>query len=93
MEGNSLILIGVLMFTLIVLLLVFVILIAKSRLVASGHVKIEINDDPEKTLEISTGSMLMNALADNGIYLPSACGGKGTCGECKVVVKSGGGDV
>lgn len=93
MAGTDLILLGVLMFTIIVLLLVAVILIARSQLVASGNVKIEINNDPDKSLEVPVGNKLLNVLADEKIYLPSACGGGGTCGECKVVVKKGGGDV
>lgn len=93
MEGLNLAIFGSVMFTLIVLVLVAVILLAKSQLVASGNVKIEINDDPEKTLEVTTGEKLLGTLASKEIYLPSACGGGGTCGECKVIVKEGGGDV
>jgi Na+-transporting NADH:ubiquinone oxidoreductase subunit F len=93
MEGIGLVIIGVLMFTLIVLMLVLIILLAKSKLVASGRVKIFINDDPEKTLEVPTGDKLLNVLSDNKIYLPSACGGGGTCGECRVIISKGGGDV
>ncbi len=93
MEGISLVLLGVLMFTIIVLMLVIIILFARSKLVAIGNVKIFINDDPEKTLEVPTGDKLLNALADQKIYLPSACGGGGTCGECKVIISEGGGDI
>ena len=93
MSDFGLIGVGVFMFTLIVLALVAVILIAKSWLVASGNVTISINDDPDKTVEVSVSSKLLNALADKKIYLSSACGGGGTCGQCKCVVKSGGGDV
>lgn len=93
MTGLSLILLGVLMFTIIVLLLVAVILIARSKLVASGNVNIIINDDEEKSLKVPVGGKLLNILADKKIYLPSACGGGGTCGECRVIVKDGGGDV
>ena len=89
----GLIMLGVVMFTLIVLALVAVILLAKSFLVATGTVTIRINDDPEKTLTVPVGDKLLNTLADFKIYLPSACGGGGTCGECKVKVKEGGGDV
>ena len=84
MEGTSLIIFGVVMFTLIVILLVLLILFAKSKLVAEGSVKIEINEDPEHELEVPIGGKLLFELADNEIYIPSACGGKGTCGECKV---------
>ncbi|MBN2365497.1 MAG: NADH:ubiquinone reductase (Na(+)-transporting) subunit F [Calditrichaeota bacterium] len=93
MEGISLILFGVFMFTLIVLFLVILIMFARSKLVATGTVKININDDPEKSLEVSVGDKLLNSLADNEIYLPSACGGGGTCGECKVIISEGGGDI
>lgn len=81
------------MFTLIVLALVGLILFAKSKLVASGNVKININDDPGKSLTVPIGGKLLNVLSDYKIYLPSACGGGGTCGECKCVVTDGAGDV
>jgi Na+-transporting NADH:ubiquinone oxidoreductase subunit F len=93
MEGISLIGFGVLMFTVVVFMLVAIILFAKSQLVASGNVKITINDDPNLSLEVPTGGKLFNALASNKIFLPAACGGGGTCGECKCIVKKGGGDV
>jgi len=93
MDGISLILFGVVMFTLIVLILVVVILFAKSKLVASGSANIIINDDPDKTVKVPMGGKLLNALAEQKIFLPSACGGGGTCGECKCVVTEGGGDV
>lgn len=93
MEGINLILFGVLMFTIIVLVLVIVILFAKSKLVATGNAKININDDPDKAITVPIGGKLLNALAEQEIYLPSACGGGGTCGECKCVVTDGGGDV
>jgi Na+-transporting NADH:ubiquinone oxidoreductase subunit F len=64
MEGLTLILFGVFMFTLIVLMLVFLILFARSQLVATGKVKININDDPEKSLEVTTGDKLMNTLGE-----------------------------
>ncbi len=93
MDGFNLIALGVVMFTFIILVLVLIILFAKSKLVASGNIKININEDEQKSLEVSAGGKLLNTLADNNIFLPSACGGGGTCGECKVVVKSGGGDI
>lgn len=93
MEGSNLIVLGVIMFTLIVLALVIIILYAKSKLVASGSVKILINDDEEKTLTVPIGGKLLNVLADQHIFVPSACGGGGTCGECKVQIIDGGGDV
>lgn len=93
MDGINIIIIGVVMFTLIVLALVGLILFAKSKLVASGTVQININDDPQKSLNVPIGGKLLNVLSDYKIYLPSACGGGGTCGECKCVVTDGAGDV
>jgi len=84
---------GVLMFTVIVLSLVVVILLARHLLVPQGEVTIEINNDPEKTIRVPTGGKLLAVLADNKIFVPSACGGQGTCGECKLVILEGGGDV
>jgi Na+-transporting NADH:ubiquinone oxidoreductase subunit F len=82
---------GVVLFTLIILVLVFVILAARSKLVAGGSVQITINDD--KVLQVPTGGKLMNALADSEIFIPSACGGGGTCGQCTVRVFEGGGAI
>ena len=93
MEGISLIIFGVVMFVVIVLSLVILILYAKSKLIATGNVHITINNDPDKSLEIPVGGKLLNALAEQKIFVPSACGGKGTCGECKCIVTEGGGDV
>ncbi len=84
---------GVAMFTFVILALVTVLMFAKSKLVASGQVDILINDDPANTLHASAGSTLLNTLADNKIFIPSACGGQGTCGVCKVVVLDGGGSM
>lgn len=93
MSGLNIVLLGVFMFTFIVLALVVLIIIAKSRLVASGNVHILINNDPGKSLNTSAGSKLLNTLAENKIFVPSACGGQGTCGQCKVTVLEGGGDI
>ena len=87
------IILGVSMFTAIVVALVLVILFAKSKLVSSGDVKISINGDPEKAVTTAAGGKLLGALADQGIFVPSACGGGGTCGQCIVHVHSGGGDI
>ncbi|GIU04784.1 NADH:ubiquinone reductase (Na(+)-transporting) subunit F [Shewanella morhuae] len=84
---------GVGMFTAIVLVLVLVILFAKSKLVASGDIKIGINDDPEKVITTGAGGKLLGVLANSGIFVSSACGGGGSCGQCRVVIKSGGGDI
>ncbi|WP_028108629.1 NADH:ubiquinone reductase (Na(+)-transporting) subunit F [Ferrimonas futtsuensis] len=85
--------IGISMFTIVVCLLVAVILIAKSKLVASGDVTIGINGDPDKTVNTPAGGKLLGALAGQDIFIPSACGGGGTCGQCRVHVKSGGGEI
>ena len=82
---------GVLMFTLVVLALVFLILGARTQLVASGPVKIMINE--QKEIEIPAGGKLLGALADAGVFVSSACGGGGTCAQCKVKVHDGGGDI
>lgn len=87
------IILGVSMFTIIVTLLVLVILFAKSKLVSSGEVTISINGDPAKAVKTAAGGKLLGALADQGIFIPSACGGGGTCGQCRVDVHSGGGDI
>ena len=85
------IILGVLMFTLIVLALVVLILAAKSRLVASGNIEILVND--QKTIEVPAGGKLLGALSDAGIFVSSACGGGGTCAQCLVKVHDGGGDI
>ncbi len=90
MDTNTIFL-GVFMFTAVMLALVAIILIAKSKLVASGPVKILIND--QKEIEIPAGGKLLGALADNSIFVSSACGGGGTCAQCRVVVHEGGGDI
>jgi Na+-transporting NADH:ubiquinone oxidoreductase subunit F len=85
------ILLGVGLFTAIILVLVFVILAARSRLVASGTVNVIVNDDRE--LHLPVGVKLMQGLADADLFVASACGGGGTCGQCKVRVLSGGGAI
>ncbi len=87
------IILGVSMFTAIIIALVLVILFAKSKLVSSGEVTISINGDPAKAVKTAAGGKLLGALADQGIFIPSACGGGGTCGQCRVDVHSGGGDI
>ena len=85
------IILGVILFTVIVIALVFIIIGAKSKLVASGDIEIVVND--EKTIHVPAGSKLLTALADNNLFIPSACGGGGTCGQCMVKVHSGGGEI
>ena len=82
---------GVLMFTLVVLLLVGLLLAARRKLVSSGDVTISINDDPSLALKVPAGNTLLGTLGEHKIFIPSACGGKGACGVCEVIVKSGGG--
>mgnify|MGYP001999642342 CR=1 FL=1 len=79
MVDTTVIVLGVVMFTIIVISLTAVILAARSKLVSSGDVTIEINDDPENTLTTQAGGKLLNTLAANGIFLSSACGGGGSC--------------
>ncbi len=81
--------IGVFLVT--ILVLVVILLVAKNFLVASGNVKLTINGDKE--MEVESGSTLLNTLAVNGVFLPSACGGKGSCGQCKCQVVEGGGEI
>ncbi|MDJ0749826.1 MAG: NADH:ubiquinone reductase (Na(+)-transporting) subunit F [Woeseiaceae bacterium] len=85
------VLLGVGLFTTVVLLLVFVILVARSRLVATGNVKVIVND--EREISIPVGSKLLQGLADAELFVPSACGGGGTCAQCRVRVLSGGGAI
>ncbi|MCC6797536.1 MAG: NADH:ubiquinone reductase (Na(+)-transporting) subunit F [Candidatus Hydrogenedentes bacterium] len=84
---------GVLMFTVIILLLVAVLLFAKAKLVAAGNVNIIINDDAAAKISVPAGSTLLGTLANQKIFIPSACGGKGSCGVCRVIVKEGGGEM
>ena len=85
------ILLGVSGFVVIVVSLVIVLMVARKYLVNSGEVKLLINGDPSKTMTVAAGSTLLNTLSAQKIFIPSACGGKGTCGVCKVEVHSGGG--
>ena len=89
--STATIIVAVIIFTIVTLLLVLLLLWAKSKLTNSGPVKITINHD--KVLEVEAGSTLLNTLSNQGIFLPSACGGGGTCIQCKCEVKSGGGSI
>ncbi len=82
---------GVGIFLAITLLLVIVLLVAKHYLVSSGKVTVTINAD--KKVEVDAGGPLLSALATRNVFLPSACGGKGSCGQCKVQVTEGGGEI
>ncbi len=87
------ILVGVAGFTIIILVLVLTLLAAKAQLIPSGDVRILINGDPDKAITTASGSTLLNTLADHQIFIPSACGGQGTCGVCRVKVNEGGGSI
>lgn len=87
----KLIITSIVVFLLIILLLVVILLVAKSYLSPSGKVNITING--KDTLSVEQGGSLLSTLAENGIYLPSACGGKGSCGQCKCQVPEGGGEI
>ena len=78
------IILGVVVFVVVIVALVVVLMIAKSKLVASADVTITINDDPDKAIVAPAGDTLLNTLGAKKIFIPSACGGKGTCGVCKV---------
>ena len=88
---NTVVILGVTMFTAIVLALVCIILFARSRLVSSGNVTIEING--EKTITVPAGDKLLNTLSGQGVFLASACGGGGSCAQCKCIVNDGGGSM
>lgn len=80
-------------FTTTIIILVAALSYAESKLVQKGKVKVLINDDEEKSPEVEAGGNLLNTLTNSGIFLPSACGGQGTCGMCTCQVLDGGGDV
>ncbi|MBW2451252.1 MAG: NADH:ubiquinone reductase (Na(+)-transporting) subunit F [Deltaproteobacteria bacterium] len=84
---------GVLIFTGIVMLLVGFILIARRWLIPAGKVILRINRDDEKKLSVEPGGKLLNVLGNQEVFIPSACGGGGTCAQCRVKVTSGGGDI
>ena len=91
--GGLTIVASVVVFLLVILVLVFLIILAKEKLVPSGNVKININDDKERELDVPMGATLLNTLQSQNIFLSSACGGKGTCGECRCQVTEGGGEI
>ena len=92
LEINSTnILSSLVVFLVVIVLLVVILLVAKKYLVASGKVKILMNG--EKNLEVESGGSLLSAMSNAGVFLPSACGGKGSCGQCKCQVLEGGGEI
>lgn len=93
MENLLTIGLSVVIFSFIILALVFLLTTVEKKLIPQGDVKLLINDDEEKSPTVSPGGTLLNALSDAGIFLPSACGGGGTCGMCTCQVLEGGGDI
>ena len=86
------IILGVAMFIAVVVALILVLLAAKAKLVSSAEVVIDINEG-EKVLKTPSGSTLLDILSNNKLFIPSACGGKGSCGVCKVHIHEGGGSM
>lgn len=84
---------GIVLFTLIILVLVGIIQVVRSRLIPTGLVHIKISNAPEKSFDTECGGKLLEALADAHVFLSSACGGTGICGQCRVKVLSGGGNI
>jgi Na+-transporting NADH:ubiquinone oxidoreductase subunit F len=89
---STIIITSIIFFLVVTLLLVGLLLFAKAKLTPSGSVKIDINEG-EKSIEVEPGSTLLSTLGNNGIFLPSACGGGGTCGMCRCQVEEGGGSI
>ncbi|MBR2073004.1 MAG: NADH:ubiquinone reductase (Na(+)-transporting) subunit F [Alistipes sp.] len=89
---SSTIILAIVAVVVVTLLLVALLLVAKAKLTSSGAVKIDINGG-DTVLEVESGNSLLTTLASQGIHLPSACGGQGSCGMCKVQVLSGGGEI
>jgi len=89
----STILFAVLVFSLVIVALAFMLIYARKQLVPQGDVKIVINGDEENPLTVKPGATLLGALSDHNVFLPSACGGGGTCAMCECHVDEGGGEV
>ncbi len=90
---SSIIITSIVAFSVVILLLVLILLYAQSKLVQSGDVKIIVNGDEANPIIAAAGSTLLNTLSGKKIFLPSACGGGGTCAMCKCTINEGGGDV
>ncbi|MFH1724471.1 MAG: NADH:ubiquinone reductase (Na(+)-transporting) subunit F [Elusimicrobiota bacterium] len=93
MSAVGFILLSVLVFTGVILLMVVFVSLAEKQLVNTGAVRIVVNEDEEKALSVPAGSTLLSTLSAEKIFLPSACGGGGTCAQCKCQVLEGGGDI
>ncbi len=81
---------GVAIFTVVVVALVALLMVAKARLVPAGNVLLMINDEPGKAIKVPVGGTLLSRLSERNVLIPSGCGGKGTCGLCRVTVKDAG---
>lgn len=90
---SSVIITAIAAFAVVILLLVLILLFAQSQLVQSGDVRIVVNGDENEPMVVSAGSTLLSTLSAQKVFLPSACGGGGTCAMCKCVVEEGAGDV
>jgi Na+-transporting NADH:ubiquinone oxidoreductase subunit F len=84
---------GVLIFTGIVMVLVILILVSRSLLLPGGKVILNINHDEDKRLTVEPGGKLLGVLGEHGVFIPSACGGGGTCAQCRVKITAGGGSI
>jgi Na+-transporting NADH:ubiquinone oxidoreductase subunit F len=93
MELTTVVVSSIVAFTVVILLLVFILLFAQKKLVQSGDVRIVINGDESNPIVVSAGSTLLTTLSAQKLFLPSACGGGGTCAMCKCVIEEGGGEV
>ncbi len=90
---SSVIITAIVAFAVVILLLVLILLFAQSKLVQSGDVRIVVNGDESEPMVVSAGSTLLSTLSAQKVFLPSACGGGGTCAMCKCVVEEGAGEV
>ena len=93
LSTTSIIIASVAVFLLVVLLLVSLLIFAQSKLIPQGDIKITVNGDADSAITTQAGATLLNTLSNEKIFLPSACGGGGTCAMCKCQVNSGGGEV
>ena len=90
---QSTIISSIVVFSLIIIILVLIISLAEKKLLPQGDAKILINGDEEKSPKVKPGSSLLSTLSNENIFIPSACGGGGTCAQCKCQVHSGGGHI
>ncbi len=85
--------VSITVFAVVIMPIVLILLFVESKIVEKGLCRVIINDSDEKSIEVQSGKTLLMSLADREIYIPSACGGSGSCGQCKCVVEEGGGDI